>query len=75
MKSFKCFGLDCQAPSLESAPKTINKTTESSQQVQEDKATEAIVQRCSVKKALIEISQNSQENTYARVSLLVKLQD
>ena len=26
------------------------------------------VQRCSVKKVFLEISQNSQENTYARVS-------
>ena len=33
---------------------------------------EAVVQRCSVKKFL-EISQNSQENTCARVSFLIKL--
>ena len=33
---------------------------------------EAVVQRCSVKKAFLEISQNSQENTCARVSLLIK---
>ena len=36
--------------------------------------TEAIVQRCSVKKVFLEISQNSQENTCARVSFLIKLQ-
>ena len=30
--------------------------------------TEAVVQRCSVKKVFLEISQNSQENTWARVS-------
>ena len=34
---------------------------------------EAVVQRCSVKKAFLEISQNSQENTCARVSFLRKL--
>ena len=37
-------------------------------------ATEAVVQRCSVKKVFLEISQNSQENTCARVSFLIKLQ-
>ena len=35
---------------------------------------EAVVQRCSVKKVILEISQNSQENPCARVSFLVKLQ-
>ena len=35
---------------------------------------QAVVQRCSVKKVLLEISQNSQENTCARVSFLKKLQ-
>ena len=35
---------------------------------------EVVVQRCSVKKVFLEILQNSQENTYARVSFLVKLQ-
>ena len=35
---------------------------------------EAVVQRCSVKKVFLEISQNSQEKTCARVSFLVKLQ-
>ena len=35
---------------------------------------EAVVQRCSVKKVLSKISQNSQENTCARVSFLIKLQ-
>ena len=34
---------------------------------------EAVVQRCSVKKVFLEISQNSQENTCARVSFLIKL--
>ena len=37
-------------------------------------ATEAIAQRFSVKKMFLEISQNSQENTCARVSFLIKLQ-
>ena len=35
---------------------------------------EAVVQRCSVKNVFLEISQNSQENTCARVSFLIKLQ-
>ena len=34
---------------------------------------EAIVQRCSVKKVFLEISENSQENTCTRVSFLIKL--
>ena len=39
-----------------------------------NEVTEAVVQRCSVKKVFLEISQNSQENTCARVSFLIKLQ-
>ena len=35
---------------------------------------EAFVQRCSVKKVFLEISQNLQKNTCARVSFLIKLQ-
>ena len=35
---------------------------------------EAVAQRCSVKKLFLEISQNSQGNTCARVSFLIKLQ-
>ena len=35
---------------------------------------EAVARRCSVKKVLLEISQNLQENTSARVSFLIKLQ-
>ena len=35
---------------------------------------EAVVQTCSVKKVFLEISQNSQENTFATVSFLIKLQ-
>ena len=35
---------------------------------------EAVDRRCSVKKVFLEISQNSQENTCARVSFLIKLQ-
>ena len=35
---------------------------------------EAVFSRCSVKKVFLEISQNSQENTCARVSFLIKLQ-
>ena len=36
--------------------------------------TETVVQRSSVKKVFLEILQNSQENTCARVSILIKLQ-
>ena len=36
--------------------------------------TEALAQRCSVKKVFLEILRNSQENTGARVSFLIKLQ-
>ena len=35
---------------------------------------EAVVQRCSVKIVFLDFSQNSQENTCARVSFLIKLQ-
>ena len=35
---------------------------------------DAVVQRCSVKKVFLEISQYSQENTFARVCFLIKLQ-
>ena len=35
---------------------------------------EAVAQTCSVKKVFLEISQNSQENTCARASILIKLQ-
>ena len=34
---------------------------------------EAVTRRCSVKKMFLEISQNSQKNTCARVSFLIKL--
>ena len=35
---------------------------------------EAVIHRCSVKKVFLEISKDSQENTCARVSFLIKLQ-
>ena len=38
------------------------------------KRTEAVAQRCSFKKVFLEILQNWQENTCARVSFLMKLQ-
>ena len=34
-----------------------------------------IFRRCSVKKVFLKIPKNSQENTYARISLLIKLQE
>ena len=36
--------------------------------------TEAVARRYSVKKVFLEMSQNSQENTCARISFLIKLQ-
>ena len=36
--------------------------------------TEAVAQRCSVKKVFLQISQNPQENTHARVSFARKMQ-
>ena len=44
-----------------------------SKQPEEDPI-EAVVRRYSIKKVFSEILQNSQENTYARVSFLIKLQ-
>ena len=38
------------------------------------KKAEAVTQTCSLKKVFLEISQNSQESTCARVSFLIKLQ-
>ena len=35
---------------------------------------EAVARKCSVKKVFLEITQNSQEYTCARVSFLIKLQ-
>ena len=35
------------------------------------KLSEAVIQRCSLKKVFLEISQNSQENTRVRVSFLI----
>ena len=36
---------------------------------------EAVTRSCSVKKVFLQISQNSQENTCARASFLIKLQN
>ena len=38
------------------------------------KDSEAVARRCSVKKVFLKISQNLQENTFARVSFLIKIQ-
>ena len=35
---------------------------------------EAVAERCSVKKVFLEISENSQESTWARGSFLIELQ-
>ena len=44
-------------------------------QILRENGIEAVVQRCSVKKVFLEISQNSQENTCARVLFLIKPQN
>ena len=41
--------------------------------VKTEASVEAVVLRCSVKKVLLEISKNLQENTYTRVFFLIKL--
>ena len=38
------------------------------------KDSEAVARRCSIKKVFLKISQNLQENTFARVSFLIKIQ-
>ena len=40
----------------------------------EAKCTKAVARRCSIKKVLLEISQNSQENNFVRACFLIKLQ-
>ena len=37
-------------------------------------STEAITQRCSVKEVFLEVLQNSQENIFSGVSVLIKMQ-
>ena len=44
------------------------------QENDELKETEEVVRRCSVRKMFLKILKNSQENTCARVSFLIKLQ-
>ena len=43
------------------------------QQTSTAKLSEAVVQKCSVEKVFLDISPNSQENTCARASFLIKL--
>ena len=59
----QCSSLVCKPKSGRSWELTI--FTESS---------EAVARRCSVKEVLLEISQNSQENSCTKVSFLIKLQ-
>ena len=40
----------------------------------ESRYPEAVVRRCSVKKVFLKKSQNLKENTYARISFLIKSQ-
>ena len=44
------------------------------QQTKRNNKLEAVAQMCSVRKVFLDIWQNSQENTCARVSFLIKLQ-
>ena len=57
--------------SEECSYKTISKNAEAAVR---KCSSEAVAQRCSVKKVFSEFSQSLQENTHARVSLLIKLQ-
>ena len=62
--SFTCCGEALSYITVRSfSPKMLKLSTE-----------EAVAQTCFVKKVFLEISQNSQENTCARVSFLIKLQ-
>ena len=51
-----------------------NSETDNSRNLMEQQQLEAVARSCSVKKVLLKISQNSQENTCARNSFLIKLQ-
>ena len=51
-----------------------NSETDNSRNLMEQQQLEAVARSCSVKKVLLKISQNSQENTCARDSFLIKLQ-
>ena len=44
------------------------------QQTKRNNKLEAVAQTCSVRKVFLDIWQNSQENTCARISFLIKLQ-
>ena len=44
------------------------------QKCRSSSSSKAVAQRCSVKEVFLEILQNSQKNSCARVSLLIKLQ-
>ena len=57
--------------SEECSYKTVSKNAEA---VIHKCSSEAVAQRCSVKEVFLEILQNSQENTCARVFLLIKWQ-
>ena len=70
--------MQCRAVTLQKRPSDgcfiRTATGEADQELREMFPLEAVVQRCSVKKMLLEISQNWQENTCVRVSFLIKLQ-
>ena len=53
--------------------KMKSKLSDFRKKVTETFSSEAVSQRCSAKKLFLEISQNSQENTCARASFLIKL--
>ena len=58
--------------SEECSYKTVSKNAEAAIRIC---SSEAVAQRSSIKKLFLEISQNSQENTHPKVSLLLKLQE
>ena len=67
--------LDCSTPpddsNLEISGHTLVRSDHSSNN---KRRAEAVARMCSVKKVFLKISQNSQENTFAKVSFSVKLQ-
>ena len=54
--------------------KLFKKRHDEGQKFNQNGSSEAVVWRCSVEKVFLEISHNSQENTCARDSFLIKLQ-
>ena len=72
--STPCYACHDKSNLVKALVSKINKLTLEKKQLKYRSITEAVVQRCSVKKVFLKILQNSKENTCARVSFLIKLQ-